>query len=305
MSEQKEIVALQEADLQLVVSDKTLGTLTTNAETLRELVKQALPKYAIENYSTDDIAKAKADKTLLNKAAKALNDKRIEIEREWMKPFGDFKSVVTDTVGLIKECVSNIDTIIKQDEERTKAEKRSLIEAYYAEKQYAEIVPLTGIFSDKWLNKTATMKSVQKEIDERIEGIKSDLNTLKTFAEDYDVLVTYYLEHLNLNEAVAYANKLKEQREATKAKEEPVAEQAPTNEEPAKEEQKEEAKPETKRVDNHESDAADAFAFALGQSVEPQSPVCVTKTYKVICSEELASELEQFMANKGINFQIL
>lgn len=119
---------LQASQLELVVSEKTIGSLTTNAKQIRELVQNTLPKYDIANYSTDDVAKAKADKALLNKAAKTLNDKRIAFEKEFMAPFGEFKDVVNETVGLIKEAVGKIDTVIKADEERSKNEKREAIE---------------------------------------------------------------------------------------------------------------------------------------------------------------------------------
>ena len=57
-----QVVELQAEQLELVVSEKTIGSLTTNAKQIRDLVQSALPKYDISNYSTDDVAKAKEDK---------------------------------------------------------------------------------------------------------------------------------------------------------------------------------------------------------------------------------------------------
>ena len=36
-------IAIQESDLELIVSEKTLGSLTTNAKQIRDMVKAALP----------------------------------------------------------------------------------------------------------------------------------------------------------------------------------------------------------------------------------------------------------------------
>ena len=91
-----------EAVLNLVVQEFNLGTMTTNAEAIREAVKQKLAGYKVENYSGDRIQDAKRDKAELNAAAKRLNDARLEYERTWMKPFEAFKAVVNETVGLIK-----------------------------------------------------------------------------------------------------------------------------------------------------------------------------------------------------------
>ena len=237
----------------------------------------------------------------MNKAAKALNDERIKIEKEWMKPFGDFKEVVTETVGLIKNCVASIDTIIKEDDERTKNAKREQVERL-AETCGVEVVgiKLENIWNEKWLNKTTSLKSIEKEITEKVNSIKNDLETLKTFAEDYDTLVTYYKENLNLSETVAYANRL---IEARKAKAE-VRHEAPVDA-PAVE-QKEEEKPQqnSNKADSTLLDAEDAFAAAMGIEIVP-APSVMELQYKVKVTQSQKDELEKYMAQLGISFNII
>ena len=309
MNEEKKvpapIVELQASQLELVVSEKTIGSLTTNAKQIRELVEGALPQYDIANYSTDDVAKAKSDKALLNKAAKALNDKRIEFEKEFMAPFGEFKEVVNDTVRLIKEAVGKIDTVIKADEERAKNEKRALVKTLAESIGWPQFgVPLDKIWSDKWLNKTTSMKSIETEIRGRMETISNDLETLKSFAEDFDVLAVRYKENLNLQEIVRYANQLKEQRKA-KTNEAQIQETAPS----APAETKEETKPSsgTHGLDNAERDAADAFADILGQSAEsPQAAsVPTTRRYEVTAEGRQIEELEAFLSAGCYDYKAL
>ena len=301
--EENKAVMLAETDLQLVVSAKTLGSLTTNAEKIRDMVKSALPQYSIENYCSSDVAKAKEDKIKLNKAAKALNDERIKIEKEWMKPFGEFKDVVTETVGLIKNCVASIDTIIKEDDELTKNAKREQVERL-AETCGVEVVgiKLENIWNEKWLNKTTSLKSIEKEITEKVASIKNDLETLKTFAEDYDALVTYYKENLNLSETVAYANRLIEARKAKAQQEAPV--ETPV-EAPAVEEKVEE-KPQqnSNKADTSLLDAEDAFAAAMGMEIAP-APSVMELQYNVKVTQSQKDELEKYMAQLGISFNII
>ena len=327
------VVELEASQLELVVSEKTIGHLTTNAKQIKELVEEALPRYDIANYSTDDVAKAKADKALLNKAAKTLNDKRIEFEREFMAPFGEFKEVVTETVKLIKEAVGKIDVVIKEDEERYRSEKRDAIEHIAEECGVEEVgIMLERIWSDKWLNKGTSLKSVEKEISEKVANIKSDLETLKTFSEDYDVLVVRYKENLDLKETVCYANVLKEQREArikaeeakrkaeeeekaqaeaeAKAKEEPE----PQTQEKAEEEdpfaafEKKEEEPEKPQTIEQpvNDDIDDAFANVLGEEVsqaqpEPRKHQCL---YLVTAISEELSKLEEYMQSQGLMYTI-
>lgn len=298
---------LQASQLELVVSEKTIGSLTTNAKQIRDLVVASLPRYDIANYSTDDIPKAKADKALLNKAAKTLNDKRIEFEREFMAPFGEFKEVVTETVKAIKEAVGKIDTVIKEDEDRAKSEKREAVEHLAEECGLEELgIRLNQIFNDKWLNKSTSLKSIKKEMRERIATITSDLETLKSFAEDYDVLVVRYKENLNLQETVRYANQLKEQREAAKNVEAAKTVQQPEQPTPEPVAQPE-PKPEESShhdIDDFEADAADAFADILGQSAgAPKTePVTYPRYYEIYAKDEQFKALEAWLTEQGLTF---
>lgn len=307
MSEEKNIniVALQEKDVQLVVSKETIGQLTTNIKEVKARVEMALPMYDICNYSIDDIPKCKEDKALLNKAAKALDDKRKELEKVWNKPFEEFKTTCNETCKLIKNAVSLIDGIIKEDEDRTKKAKREEVEKL-AEKCGVETIgiKLDLIFDSKWLNKTTSMKAIEKAIKEKIDNIKKDLEVLKMYAEDYDALAARYKENLNLQETIVYANKLKEQRESHCKKEfsvSPTSTQKEEAESNVSEQQEERQK--SGKMSSDEEDAMDAFAAAMGQSVAPPTPT-ETRTYVCSGTKETFECLERFMHDNGITFNV-
>ena len=61
---------INENELELIVSKKSLGELTTNAIVIKDKVKNALVNFKAENYNEDNIDKAKDDKALLNKTSK-------------------------------------------------------------------------------------------------------------------------------------------------------------------------------------------------------------------------------------------
>lgn len=310
MAEEKNtnIVSLQEKDVQLVVSKETIGQLTTNIKEVKARVEKALPMYDISNYSTDDIPKCKEDKALLNKAAKALDDKRKELEKVWNKPFEEFKTTCNETCKLIKNAVTLIDGVIKEDESRTKAAKRTEIEKL-AEKCGVETIgiKLDLIFDAKWLNKTTSMKSIEKAITEKVDNIKKDLETLKLFAEDYDALAARYKENLNLQETIAYANKLKEQRASSvpTSKKETATPTTPSQKEVAenKAAEQQEEQPKNGKMSSNEEDAMDAFAAAMGQSVAPPTPI-ETRTYVCSGTKEAMECMERFMRDNGITFNV-
>lgn len=214
-------IPLQESQLELIVSEKELGHLTTNARQIRDLVKSALPRYDIGNYNDENIDQAKKDKAALNKAAKALNAKRLEIEREFMKPFGEFKEIVGETVKLIGECSAKIDAVVKQNEQLYKDRKLGDIQDYFNSRN-KEQIDFGKVFNPSWLNKTCPMKSVRQDIDFILGQVEESMRSIQSmYPEDSDALCAYYKESLDLNAAIRYAARLNEQREqARKAEEE-------------------------------------------------------------------------------------
>ena len=301
MAEEKNIniVALQEKDVQLVVSKETIGQLTTNIKEVKARVEKALPMYDICNYSIDDIPKCKEDKALLNKAAKALDDKRKELEKVWNNPFEEFKTTCNETCKLIKNAVTLIDSIIKEDEDSTKKAKREEVEKL-AEKCGLETIgiKLDLIFDTKWLNKTTSMRSIEKAITEKIDNIKKDLEILKMYAEDYDALAARYKENLNLQETIVYANKLKEQRESH-----PQTSPHKEDMEEANAAKQQEERQKSGKMSSDEEDAMDAFAAAMGQSVAPPTPTEI-RTYVCTSTKETFECLERFMHDNGITFNV-
>lgn len=290
-------LAIQENDLELVVSEKTLGSLTTNAKQIRDMVKASLPMYDISNYTDDNIDQAKRDKASLNKASKALNTKRLEIEKEFMKPFGEFKEVINETVQLIFQCSAQIDVVVKQNEQQYKEKKKSTIVEYF-ENNNSNLIDFNKVFKPEWLNKSASMKSVCNDVDTIFAKVESEIETLITFGEDFDVLRTYYMDTLNINNTIQYANRLKEQRERAKAAEE------------AKRKAEEEAKnlkPETQPVTTPSNlfagYAEKQPAFMEQPTQQPmQQPELLTRAFKVTTTRDNIIALGDFMNEHNIDF---
>lgn len=279
-------LAIQETDLELVVSEKTLGSLTTNAKQIRNIVMANLPKYDISNYTDDNIDQAKKDKAALNKAAKVLNAKRLEIEKEFMKPFGEFKEVITETVKLIGDCSAKIDVVVKQNEQQYKDKKLADIRTYF-DGLNANLVDFNKVYRPEWLNKSASMKSICDDIDAIFSKVENELSTLQGFGEDFDVLRTYYMDTLNINNTIQYANRLKEQRERAKASE--VARIKAQEE--ARQREKQAMRP--KNMDWISEDAQEI------QSVQQE---LLTRTFKVTTTRENIIALGNFMNEHGIDF---
>ena len=310
MKENNEITTLQENQLELVVSKKTIGSLVTNAKAIKTLVEKQIELYDISNYSTDDIAKCKQDKALLNKAAKALNDKRISLEKEWNTPFEEFKSTVKETVDLIKSAAIKIDSIIKQDEERSKNEKLAEIRKIAESAGLNKLeIKLEKVMNPKWLNKSTSIKSIEKEMAEKVKTINESIETLGSYSDVATAVIARYKENLDLNEAIKFACELQKLNNEKKASEVESKQEAPQANEP-------ETAPESAPVENKpveqpapettsQDDAIDAFNDALGlPPVARQAPELFDRSYVVTASLSQLAEIEQYLNSLGVNYKI-
>ena len=210
--ESTKALVLTAETLELKIGKKELGALTTNALEIKAKVEEILPRYDVANYNESNIDSAKKDKALLNASAKALNDKRIEIEKEWMVPFTEFKDIISDTCKLIKSATEKIDTVVKDSEAKAKTEKKTEISTYWESKNFT-LVSLEKAFDQKWLNKTSKMKDIKIEIDTTINKINDDIKTLEAIGGDTETLKAMYLENLDINKTIQYANTLKQNKE--------------------------------------------------------------------------------------------
>lgn len=286
-------ISIQEKDLELVVREKTLGSLTTNAKQIRDFVKSALSRYDISNYGDDNIDQAKRDKAALNKAAKALNSKRIEIEKEFMKPFGEFKEVVTETVKLIGECSAKIDLVIKENELRYKQNKKNDIRTYF-DGLNVNLVDFEKIFKQEWLNKTMSMKSVCNDIDTILARIDSEITSLKRMnPEDFDALRAYYMDALSLSSTLEYAKRLQEQRERARQQEE--AKKISEEVQPQAE-----VKIEVEPVEILEEGNMTPIKTI---EIQPEDTILYTRAFKITATKEQIIALSDFMNDNNIDFE--
>lgn len=196
--------------LTLIIKEKTLGNLVTNAKDIKAYVEEKLKEYSVDNYAGDAKQAAK-DKAEINAAIKTLNDRRIALEKEWNIPFAEFKNIISETCDMMKTASGKLDVIVKAKEEEEKAQKKAQIIELWNGKNF-NLVPLDRIFNVKWLNKTTKLAAVDAEIDTIIKNITGDLASLDAFGEDTTILKDLYLSTLNLQQTLNKGAELKANR---------------------------------------------------------------------------------------------
>lgn len=287
---------LESKDLELQ-SRLTIGTLESNAEAIRKVVLKHLEDYTPENY-IGRADEAKADKALLNKAEKALNTKRLELEREYMEPFNKFKITITETCKAIKAASTGLDEIVKAEEERERGEKWEKIEEYWNKTGFSlfDITDLSKITDiKKWTNKTAKLKDVLAEIDAIQKKTFDELKILEQFPqEDVSLLKTVYLDTLSITEAMQKANQLKANRERL------------AREQREREEVERFKKIQEQKKAESENESFDLASAALGLEIKPEKTE-TREEYALVFSLTRSQflDLRNYMSDHGITYSEL
>lgn len=180
-----------------------------NYTELKQEIDEKLDIYRNLVYQEKDLKVAKSDKAALNRLKKALNDERIRREKEYMKPFVEFKNQINEIIDIIDEPVRLIDSQIKEYESEKKEKKKQTILKYFNDINKFDWLDITKIYNMKWLNTSFSMKKVQEEITLTIERIENDIETIKSLQYKFEV-EEYYKKSLDLNYAISEVNKIKQ-----------------------------------------------------------------------------------------------
>ncbi len=229
---------------------KSLAPIQFNYEDIKKWVTEKAKEYKSVVYTEETITAAKSDRATLNKVAKAINDEKIRIKKEVLKPFEDFENKCKELQGIITDASSSIDAQVKAFEEKEQNEKKEQIKAIFDAYigDYKDLILFDLIFNPRWLNKTYTMKKIEEEINHLIVKTSDDMKVLEGQITDEVILKqvqAFYFSHIadsdclssslkygmNVIESNKKLEELKQQQEARKEVKATPVQQAPTQEE--------------------------------------------------------------------------
>lgn len=275
-----------------------------NYEELKQELSDKVKMYETLVYTDDQIKSAKADRADLNRLKKALNDERIRREREYMRPFNDFKTQINEIIGIIDKPAGLIDKQIREYEECQKQEKEKRIAEYFESRSHLEWLTMSMIFDIKWLNASVSMKSIQEAIDSRMAKIESDLAALDRLPEFAFEAIETYKTTLDLNKSIAEGHRLSEiqKRKADQERIKTEQEKERTEQERLRKEQ-ENAKAEQEETLRNQMMSFLAERGRQAAAVTPEEIAESAKAYReaanvngVHMSEELSKQWVSFKA---------
>jgi hypothetical protein len=304
-------------DLELVIysPQEYIEEIDFNFAELKQTLLEKLEKYKGMTYTEESIQLAKTDRANLNKLKKAINDKKVDIKKQCMKPYEEFESKVKELIGLIDEPIEEIDKQIKTYEEKQRQEKQKEIEAYYYEAasgyrneaigSIPDIIPLSQIQKPQWLNVAYTMKNIKTEINEAITKVRQEIGVIESLKSEFEVeILNKYVENLSLADAMTHKMKLEEMKrkiEEQKRREEEKERQRKEQEELEKlaeieVERQREAEKQAEEIEDLE-DLIPIFEPDL----EPE-PQLERLTITLLVTPDQKNRLRQFILDQGIKW---
>ena len=192
-----------------------LPAVTFNFDELKRELEENLEKYQGLIISENAIQEGKNTRANLNKLAKAINDKKIEIKRQYTEPYTVFESQIKELLSMIEKPILQIDSQIKKFDEDKKVEKKLAIERIF----YAEIqklgdiaqknIKLEQIFDERWLNFGVKIKEAEELIKFKIEKIESDLKAIANLETNFKAeSLNHYFKTLDLGKVLEHKNNL-------------------------------------------------------------------------------------------------
>ncbi|MGD9639591.1 MAG: DUF1351 domain-containing protein, partial [Alphaproteobacteria bacterium] len=219
--------------LELIVTEKTIGSLAINYEQLKTELAQQLSHYKGYVVSETEIPTAKTTRASLNKVKTAIDDRRKELKREILKPYETVEIQAKELIKMIDDVSFVIDTQIKAFEDKEKEDKKNEIQALW-DTLHCNKITLDRIFDEKWLNKGYKIATIEEELKDKILDIEGDLITIESLCSDKEQVLSLkakYLIHLDFGKVIAEYNAEKQAKELLVKEKQSTEEHAPSSQE--------------------------------------------------------------------------
>ena len=188
-----------------------------NFEEIKSELAGKLQVYQNMVVTESGIKEAKADRANLNKFKAALADSRKAVKAQWNQPLCDFEGKMKELERMVDEPIGAIDRQVKAYDEAKKQDKRQQIERFFegAVGDLEEVLPLSKIWNDRWLNATYPMKDIEKESIEHIRKTHSDIGIIVAMQLPCcDQMLSTYLETLDMSRAMEEKHKYEQAQKA-------------------------------------------------------------------------------------------
>lgn len=287
------------AELKFIVDNTAMETiknteLTANFDEMKAALTEFAEPYKNLIVSEDAISLAKADRAKIRSVSKHVDDYRKLVKRMYSEPLKKFEEKCKELTAICDEASDNIDRQIKEYERIRREEKIFLLKEYYdnADNECPDIATWDYLYDEHWENKTYSLDTAHKDIDDGIARIVADVRAIKAFKSEFELsLIDHYRNSHDFVSTLAMHERLVQE----KFQRELAAKKKALEEEKAKAEQPERTEPKERFAD---------VPFNESESIpaKPKNEPMYVATFKVYGSYDDMSMVRQFLNSSHIKY---
>ena len=198
--------------MELNDKDISITTPEINFKSYEKLKSQALQvSDFVENIVVTEESVKEAKKVLATsrKIVKKLDRGRIDTKNRILDPYEVFKAQVDKITGIINKANDELNSKVKELDEKERQEKRATLEKLWHEKTqvypYSDYITFEDFIEPQHLNKSYSVAKIEEEMSEFLDRVQKDLGLLKS-KEDSERYIKRYLEDFNLTDTLLFNN---------------------------------------------------------------------------------------------------
>lgn len=194
----------------VVVADEVVGGsfAIDNFDEVKARLANELETYKIDEVNEDTYSLAKDNRATLNAFANALDTKRKNAQKAYMKPFNEGKVQYDTLIKMTKEVADTLGDGIRALDDEGKETKKQSLKDYFNKANDIPFLIYEAIEDTKWYNKTTPYESAVAEINLKIKQIQDNITTMKSLVQDKNslaVVLAYYAKSLDMESAITNA----------------------------------------------------------------------------------------------------
>lgn len=292
-----------------------------NFDALEEQLDKKLDEYRGAVFTEDTKTIAKAEIASLRRLKKDIEDGRKTVKKKWMEPYDAFDKRMKILSTKVDEPINAINEQVQAFEEKRRQEKREEIHRMYEDcvseyEESREFIVLDKLYDPKWENASVSMKSIKKDMAEKMSAIQTAVSSIKAMRSDKELdALALYKRTLNLNDAIQMimtyeqnkADALRREEERRQLEEErriqAEIERARVAEREAILREEQIRKEEQEKAEKVKVAAIESLPDISDDDLPFEQPTTVTAYYRVVATPDELEAVEMAFNSIGVYFE--
>nr|DAS95659.1 MAG TPA: Protein of unknown function (DUF1351) [Caudoviricetes sp.] len=156
--------------------------------------------------SEENIKESKKLIAEVNKDVKKLEDYRINVKKEMLKPYVEFENKVKEIVDIVKEADNIVRNQVRELEEQEREQKKEKVKDLFESKlkhyDFNKLINFDDFFKENMANKSTSIDKIENQISEWLEQRKQDITVIKSLNDTDNKILKEYLNSFNLAGAI-------------------------------------------------------------------------------------------------------